>query len=559
MIVALFSLSLCFAATINAATPSDIPIRFGVGDVGGPFIAKEFQSRLDLYRQAGIGILRTDIGWRDREKANGIFQDPEAQAFLQLAHNNSFLLKANIGAFASPPDWFFNVHPDAQLVNEVGLKSTNAISYWFPGLYDLLEQKDDELFAYASTEGLLSSVAYLIVPLGPAGEPLYPPSWTTSEPNKPIRFWFFDRNAQADFPLKMREKYRLIHRANTKWGTHFKDWSRVEIPSVGTQPGPMWRDVLGWYRDTKRAFIRWQVMHYRRLIAKYYGARPAPKLLILVPGDHITAFEMDAAVTSGGGNDQLKMMSDSEFLLDVAHSVDAYIQYTGIPNMGELEYLEQYMRDHKYSLPLWGENAGNKGDPKELDAEVLLNGLYGQEYIGANIFESDRVTPTAQYFDLKDAHVWLKNAWGGRVDPPVSLKLLPVEQGACVYGNASKGISLCMQDDGNLVLSRNEQQVWSSHTGHREFGFCSTKQDPVSACNANFQGDGNLVVRRGDQALWSSNTAGHSDAQIAILDMPPYLKITDSRGAVLWSAVQTNNPDPKMQDHTKPNLLEPNN
>jgi hypothetical protein len=228
-------------------------------------------------------------------------------------------------------------------------------------------------------------------------------------------------------------------------------------------------------------------------------------------------------------------MSDSDFLLELAHDAGASTQYTGLPNMREVEYLKAYMADHNFEVPLWGENAGDKGDPLELDQEVLLNGLYGQEYIGANIFEADRVTPTTQYFALKTAHSWLRAAWDGRVRSPVVLNSLPIVQGACIYANATRSVSVCMQDDGNLVLRKERQALWASNTRHGEPGFCAGTGDPALSCSAVFQGDGNFVVRRGSQVLWNSDTSGRG-TRILLADEPPYLEISNQAGGIVWSA-----------------------
>ncbi|MGO9990998.1 MAG: beta-galactosidase [Steroidobacteraceae bacterium] len=530
-------LAATLASAAMASSPNDESLRRGVADPYPSSSPAEFQKRLDLYKQAGIGILRIDLGWRGHETPDGVWQDSTGLPLLQLAKQNGFLFKGAFGGMSGPPAWFFEKHPDAQMVNSEGLKSFNVISYWYPDLHSLLEDKDDHVFAYISKQGLLNSIAYVIVPLGPAGEPLYPVPWTTTEPNKPIRFWFYDPHAQADFPRKMQAKYVTISAANKAWGTSFADWPSVKIPAPHSQPGPMWHDVLDWYRDSKRDFITWQVGHYQRLLAKYYPAGNAPRLLLLVPGNHIAPYEGQQAISTGDGNDSIKMMADSEFVLDLAHKVGAYAQYTGIPNMRELAYLEGYMRRQKYDVPLWGENAGNKGDPQELDEEVLSNGLYGQEYIGSNLVDIDHVSPTAQFASLSNAHTWLAAVRAGKAEPIQTFDSLSIPQGGCVYGDTKKLISLCMQDDGNLVLRKNAQPIWASNTSHEGQEFCSTTEDPASACSALFQGDGNFVVKRGTQAIWSSGT-GQRGKHFLILNEAPYIEISTAADQIVWKAMR---------------------
>lgn len=526
-----------FGAALATTSPEADTLRRGVADPYPSSNPEEFQIRLDLYRKAGIGILRADIGWRGHQSADGTWLDPPTSPLLQLAEKNGLLLKVNIGAMAGPPTWFFDLHSDAQIVNEEGLKSFNVISYWYPDLHSLLEDKDDRIFSYAAKQGILARIAYIIVPNGPAGEPLYPVPWTTTAPQKPMRFWFYDAHARADFREKMKVKYREISMANASWKSTFKSWEEVKIPRPGTSPGQLWRDVLEWYRGAKRNFVTWQVAHYQRLVTKYYPNGNAPRLMLLVAGNHVTRYQLEQAIRSGGGDDSIKMMADSEFLLDLAHQEGMYLQYTGIPNMREVEYLERYMREHHFDVPLWGENAGNSGDPKELDEEVLSNALFGQEYIGSNLVESDHVTPTEQFRSLSRAHAWLASVRARTVASNLSFDHLPIDQGACVYADAGKSIELCMQHDANLVLRRNGEALWASDTSHKEPGFCSKTEDPASSCGATFQGDGNLVVRRGAQVLWSSGT-GRRGKQIALSDHSPYLWITSRDGKIVWRAVQ---------------------
>jgi hypothetical protein len=270
-------------------------------------------------------------------------------------------------------------------------------------------------------------------------------------------------------------------------------------------------------------------------VKQYFPAGRAPQLLILVPGNHVTAYEWEQALRSGDGADALKVMADSEFLLDLAHRNGAVTQYTGLPNFSEVEYLESYARGRGYRLDLWGENAGNAGEPRELDEEVLANGLYGQEYIGSNLFEADHVTPNARYAALKSAHAWLRDVWAGRQAPVMSFDDLPLAQGTCVYADRQQTISLCMQNDANLVLRRGARALWSSQTAQGESGFCGADGDPATACSATFQGDGNLVVYRGAQPLWASGTAVRG-RHLLFSSTAPFLEIASNDGQVIWTA-----------------------
>jgi hypothetical protein len=454
--------------------------------------------------------------------------------FPLLAKANGFHLKANVGAMSGPPRWFLATHPDAQLTNETGLKSDNVISYWYPSLRSLLEEKDDQIFALLSQNGLLDALSYIVIPLGPAGEPIYPASWTTSSPHAPARFWFYDTYARSDFLVKMRAKYQQIGAANWIWRTSYGDWNSVTIPEPGTQPGPMWSDVLTWYRDVKRSFVAWQIAHYQRLLAKYYPDGGAPRLIILVPGNHISPYEWAEAVKSGGGNSSIVIMVDSEFLLDTAHRTGALLQYTGLPNMVEVEYLQSYMRGKGYNIPMWGENAGNKGVPDELGYEVLANGLYGQEYVGSNLFDADQLTPMSQLSALSRDYSWLEGVWTGRVRPILGFDSLTIIQGGCVYADAGQRSRLCLEMNGVLALYQNETTLWSSGADEGE-DFCSITRGPAFECKAVFQEDGNFVVYRGAKVLWASGTHGRGK-KLLFSDEKGFLEIVDERGEVVWQS-----------------------
>jgi hypothetical protein len=516
----------------------DVSLHLGIADLNPKGTDAAHQVRFDLYKQMGIGILRVDEGgWRDFEVQPNVWQVPAADRdFLRLAQRNGFHFKSNIGAIDSPARWFFKDHPDAQMTNEVGLTSFNVISYWYPRLHNLLEDKDEIIFSLLSQHGLLSNVSFLIVPLGPAGEAVYPAPWTTSDPNGTLHFWFYDPHAQADFPAKMQALYGSISKANSVWGTRYNDWGAVKIPAVGTQPGPMWRDVLTWYRDTKREFIVWQMTHYRQLLAKYWPDHNRPKLMILVPGSHITPYEWAQAINSGSGDSGVILMADSEFLIDVAARFGAVTQYTGLPNMTEVEYLQTYIRLRGYSVPMWGENAGNKGIPRELGYEVLANGLVGQEYIGSNLFEADQLTPAAKLADLSREFSWLRSVQTGISSFVLSTNALTIVQDTCINNDLKGDHRLCMQSDGNLVLLGPSGMLWSSKTPNAKSGLCTPERGSSYQCNAVFQDDGNLVIYRGKQALWASNTSNKGKSLVS-LDQTPYVKIVDEFGKIIWQLV----------------------
>ncbi len=524
-----------YAQQASMLSAEDVSLRFGIADLNAKGTDAAHQARFDLYKQMGIGILRVDEGgWRDFEIQPNVWRFSAANLdFLRLAQRNGFHFKSNIGAIDSPAGWFLKDHPDAQMTNEVGLTSFNVISYWYPGLHNLLEDKDDQIFSFLAQRGLLSNVSFLLVPFGPAGEPIYPAPWTTSDPNGTPHFWFYDPHAQADFPAKMQALYGSVSNANSVWGTHYANWSAVKIPTPGAQPGPMWRDVLTWYRDTKRDFIVWQMSHYQRLLAKYWPDGNKPKLMILIPGNHITPYEWARAIKLGGGDPGVIFMADSEFLIDIAARFGAVTQYTGLPNMTEVEYLQSYIRSRGYSVPMWGENAGNKGIPQELGYEVLANGLVGQEYIGSNLFQPDELSPAAKLGDLSREFQWLRSVRTGTTPFVLSTDTVTIVQGTCINNDLKGDHRLCMQSDGNLVLFGPSGTLWSSKTPDGKPSLCIPEQGPSYQCNAVFQGDGNLVIYRGKQPLWASDTSKKGKS-LVFFDQDPYVKIIDEFEKIVW-------------------------
>jgi hypothetical protein len=511
--------------------------RLGVADVNPRGAREQHIERFGFYRSAGIGVLRVDEGsWRDLESAPGSWNLPSnLSSYFSLAQSYGFRLKSGIGALYSPAAWFLKQNPDSQLIGrserkgEAPIASTEVISYWYPGLHDLLEAKDDQIFSYLNTHGLLHNVRYLVVPGGPAAEPIYPAPWTTSDPTGPPRFWCYDDHARSSFVAAARTRYRTIAAANSAWNTAYANWGVVKIPLPGEKPGQMWDDVLSWYRDSKREFFAWQVAHYERLRRKYWPSGARPTLVILVPGEHFTSGSWSGAVRTGAGDACIRAMCDSGFLLDTAAAAGAAVQYTGMPAMGELEYLKSYIRDHGYSLDVWGENAGNEGDPAELGYEVLSNGLYGQEYIGANLFEADQTTPSKKFANLSAEYSWLRSVWEGRVAFSLSTNDTTLVTGACLYTDKAGEHQLCMQGDGRLALKEQQKTLWRSELHDAQTTHCAQPEK----CKAVFQGDGNLVVYDGTQPLWASGAAGKG-ATLALTSAKPYVFVKDASGKVIW-------------------------
>jgi hypothetical protein len=528
------------AAEVPGTTNADsaTSLRLGIADVWPPGSPEEQAARFRLYQRAGIGILRVDDGgWREVEPAQGVWKlSDDRISHLRLARSYGFQLKSSIGALSGPAQWFLKAHPDAQMVGwsskhgAAALRSTEVVSYWYPGIRELLESEDQKVFQYLKSIGLLDGVRYLVVPGGPAGEPIYPAPWTTSDPKGEARFWCYDVHARDSFIATERRHYGSIKAANRVWGTTYPNWESVDVPLPGQRPGAMWQDVLIWYRDTKREFFTWQVTHYERLRQVYWSEPARPRLLILVPGQHLTAGNWSEAIRTGVGGGSIRVMTDSEFLLDTAARAGATAQYTGLPNMAELEYLRSYVRQRGYSLEFWGENVGGVGEPRDIGFEVLSNGLYGQEYIGSDLFESNRTTPTAKFQDLSDEYSWLSATWNGRTMFTLSTAgTILVPQG-CMNADATGHHRLCMAENGTLILYDDRHATWSSRLTEDAASRCLTQGDCVTI----FQGDGNLVTYSGQKPIWASGTASIGKT-LSLGSTEPYVAIKDATGRVVWT------------------------
>ena len=392
------------------------------------------QKHFDDYKSLGIGLLRFVFGWNELESSSGIFSDPwNILGYMKLAANDGLHFKVTVGSENAPPAWFFKAHPDAQMTNQVGDHSANVISYWYPGLQQLLAQKDDQLFQSISNAGLMGYVDYIIIPMGPAGEAWYPAAWTMGYNTNDSRdtFWFYDTNAEADFRTQMQTKYGTIANANAAWGTNFATWSAVVPPKIGEHAGPLWNDVLTWYRDTKRNFVIAQIEHYKELVAKYAVTGHTPELVLAIPGDHLESGTWTQAVSTAGAltdrpGENIRGMADTEFLLQQASQNNIAVQYTGYPpEEDQLAYVRNYMDSHGYTMPLFIENAGGTTDASSytnLAANIKTYKISGFDFIGStDLFGSDFVTTNATHTLLANTFADIATVLkGGSLVAPVT-------------------------------------------------------------------------------------------------------------------------------------------
>jgi Beta-galactosidase len=378
------------------------------------------QQRLDLYKALGCGALRLGVGWWDLETSEGHWRELPVLGYFDRAKANGFRFRLEVGTVGAPPAWYLDAHPEAKIRDQQDEFSKADIAPWYPGIRSVLAEKTDALLAYLARVKVLEATDWVFVDLGPAGEPVYPTAWTMKKSScKELTPWYYGDQARVDFRRAMTKKYKSLDQANRIWGTRFASWTEVRPISPGERPAAMWEDVLLWYRDSKRAFIRWQVENYKQALHRHAPGE-ITGLIIMIPGSHISPGEWRQAVTSGRPDCSITIMTDSEFLLGLAREYGCVVQCTGAENAPEVRYLRQYMIANKLAMPFWAENAGIEAvarNPERIVSIIEDNNLDGFEYVNSSyLFRSDGVTPSDTYQALSRACSRLKQIFAGRVD-----------------------------------------------------------------------------------------------------------------------------------------------
>ncbi len=494
--------------------------------------------RLALYKALGVTTIPIECGWSDSETSPGVWRNPTWLPYMRAVIAAGFTVDLTLETISAPPDWFFAANPGAHLVDQSGQVGTHALSYWWPGLPLLMQQKTEAVLALLAQAGVLGSVRTVGVSLGTATEPLYPAQWTLPDGAAAPTMWYYDANARADFPVQMQAQYRTLAALNAAWGTGYAQWSQVRLPDPGTVRGPMWADVLSWYRNAKRKFISAQVMSTVTLLRQYAPAGHVPQISVAIPGDHIPAATWNAAVSSGSGSDQnIVIMPDSEFLLDLASRTGAVAHFIGMPDTEELQYLQQYITAHGYHISLYGENAGFASvvqNPVDLANQAFYNGLAGYVLNNSSfLLNADNVTPNALYATTQTVDARLLAAWkSGAMSPlplPTNFSLIA---GGCITVDSNQKIQLCLSTKGQLTIMRSTASLWAANTAPRN---CDLTQSWINGCHLTAQGDGNLVLYNGSSPYWATNTNG-APAQFVLSNTPPYLTVQNAQGVVIWSS-----------------------
>ena len=370
------------------------------------------QRRFQIYRDTGFDMLRVEGLGSSIQAEDGRVVGPADLPYLLLARESGFRLKVNINVLGQP-DWYVRAHPQSQLINEDGQAARGEISFWDPDTRRRVATMTRVVFAYMAEHALFDQVDYLAPDFGPASEPIYPAAWTQGESAKKDgeAFWFYAPNARADFARAMADHYTTLAAANTRWGTSFPAWSEVVIPKPGTRPGAMWEDVLTWYRDSKRDFILWQIHNFQAQLARYPQARGI-RLLLYVPGTHFTEADWRQAVATGGGSTSIRLMCDSDFLLDTAGQEGCVLQYTGCENVEEVAYLLGRLHEKGRSIPMIGENAQEAArQPEQIGRAVVETELAGLDYTHMDVaFGPDLITGNDLLPRLKETLLKIKAA-----------------------------------------------------------------------------------------------------------------------------------------------------
>jgi hypothetical protein len=347
------------------------------------------RKRLSIYKSIGVDAIRTGV-------------TPATRTFDTIVKEYDIMLHLCIGG----PAAVFG-YPGSGLVSHTG-DETTMMSYWYPDFYKIAEQNFVDSIKFVTDAGLMDKIEYITPGLGPANESIYPAAWSTGLSEE--KFWCYDKYAQEDFRAKMQAKYKDVNKANSEWETEYKSWQEVTVLKPGVKPGLYWNDVLFWYRDKKREFNKWMVSQ----VKKHF---PNQKMIIYLPGSHITDEQLIKAIDTGDGEPMVRLMVDTDFLIDLASKNGSWVQYTGLEYYPEVEYIMNYIKDKGYDIQMWGENAGvleSAGDPANLANIIARYKLWGLDYTSSVfLFEPDGLTPNKIVPKLAEAYTMIKLAYSG--------------------------------------------------------------------------------------------------------------------------------------------------
>ena len=363
---------------------------------------KIIDKRFEEYKSIGVTSLRLHALWSQFEATEGKWTVPGTIQIFQAAARHGLSIKLVLGSIQSPPAWLL-AKDGICLEDENGNKSVNTISYWHPDILDYTTGAMDKVLASLKSWGCIDSIDAIIVDLGPAGEPLYCPEWTQGTSGAQ-RMWCYADNAQGDFRIKMKEKYGTITAANKAWGKNYTSFDSINVPKAGEVKGTMWNDVLTWYRDTKRNFMEGQVEATIQMSQKYSNGRIKP--IIYIAGGSVSEADWNKAVNDGINSDQVKMMADGDYAMDLMKKYNIWGQHTGVNDSGDVARIRKYLDNiGMYNAVIFGENSHGNHDLAVSCVETMIkNEFWGFDLVmGSNCFESDGITTNKTFNTLERA------------------------------------------------------------------------------------------------------------------------------------------------------------
>ena len=375
---------------MNKQLLNDLALCITEGSV--PLDRASVNSRFADYTALGLRTVRLDLYWKN--VGGKAVMDDRTKYQFEAAKENGLLIKAIIN-----PGGTSHHDADSKLVDADGRAAINAISPWYANAKSYTEQFVRTYLGALVQAGYTDVIGGIIAGLGPAGEPLYPPAWTQGAGVVNEVMWCYADNAQSDFRAEMEKKYGSIDQANAAWGKNYADFASVSVPREGEVKGQMWRDVLEWYRDSKREFMRMQVEVFCEVMKELKLDVP---LILYLPGADFTKSQWEASVAQGIANGGIKFMCDNEYTVQLADEFGCILQYTGITGTTSLRLLRNYMYENGYAhIPVMGENAG--GSQPDAQAKLLYEviteyKLWGIDYTHSHwLFEADGKTHSDMY------------------------------------------------------------------------------------------------------------------------------------------------------------------
>lgn len=367
------------------------------------------QKRFRDYVNMGVKTVRYETQWVSLSKGKWSLSG-ESKDTLQAAIDAGLRLKLISPTIMVPQSWVTN-NPDAAMINYNGVRATNTISYWYEGIYDYTSDAINcQLEKYAEL-GFLDHVDALIVDFGPAGEPLYPAAWTQTgdlenPDNAATSMWCYGENAVQDFRETMLEKYGSVKAINGAWGTELASMDAFQMPLPGTVKGRRWEDILAWYLESKREFVEKQIQIFQDAVNTHTGGRV--KLILYMPGASFTQAQWEECVKTGDATFAMLIGSENEFIVQMADKYDCLLQFTGLPGIGPLKQVRQWMYAEGYGhIPVFGENYADYAsscDPEALYQVIEDFNLAGLDYTFTKfLYEEDGVTPSEIYPKMEEA------------------------------------------------------------------------------------------------------------------------------------------------------------